>query len=232
MKSTSFSTPCVFPTRLCCSFVAQLLSHVSLRPHEVQHTRLPCPSLSPRVCSNSRPLSRGCSPTKLSSVTPFSSCPQSFPGSGSFPSQLALVSPLKEELSGQALLGSGKQLYNRALNSWSKQYHKPSSGQSKMFLENYKGSLKGFQAFPWLGKDKFCDGWAWIFNVHWTEIKLWKRDRFCDWTSCKNVSTQVNWILLFRKDYESNETRGKAAPTLQGLRCWPFAGLGFWISPY
>ena len=54
----------------------------SLWPHELQHTRLPCPSLSPRVCSNSHPLRQWCHPTILSSVTPFSSCPQSFPGSG------------------------------------------------------------------------------------------------------------------------------------------------------
>ena len=55
----------------------------SLRPHGLQHTRLPCPSLSPRVCSNSCPDS--CHPTISSSVVPFSSCPQSFPASGSFP---------------------------------------------------------------------------------------------------------------------------------------------------
>jgi len=47
--------------------------------------RLPCPSLSPGVCSNSCPLSWWCRPTTSSSVVPFSSCPQSFPASGSFP---------------------------------------------------------------------------------------------------------------------------------------------------
>ena len=57
----------------------------SSRPHELKHTRLPCPSLSPRVCSNSRPLRRWCHPTVSSSVIPFSSCLQSFPVSGSFP---------------------------------------------------------------------------------------------------------------------------------------------------
>ena len=56
----------------------------SLRPHGLQHTRLPCPSLSPGVCSNSCPLSRWCHPTISSCVTPFSSCLQSFPASGSF----------------------------------------------------------------------------------------------------------------------------------------------------
>ena len=57
----------------------------SLKPHELQHTRLPCPSLSPRVCSISCPLSWWCHPTISSSVVPFSSCPQVLPASGSFP---------------------------------------------------------------------------------------------------------------------------------------------------
>ena len=56
----------------------------SLRPHGLQHARLSCPSLSPGVCSNSCPLSRWCHPTISSSVVPVSSCPQSFPASGSF----------------------------------------------------------------------------------------------------------------------------------------------------
>ena len=56
----------------------------SLQPHGLQHTRLPCPSQSPRDCSNSCPLNRLCHPTILSSVVPFSSCLQSFPASESF----------------------------------------------------------------------------------------------------------------------------------------------------
>ena len=56
------------------------------------HTRLPSPSLSPGVCSTSCPLCRRCHPTVSSSVTRFSSCPQSFPESGSFPvSQLFAI---------------------------------------------------------------------------------------------------------------------------------------------
>ena len=56
-----------------------------LRPHELWHARLPCPWLSPRVCSNSCPLSRWFHPTILSSLASFSSCLQSFSASGSFP---------------------------------------------------------------------------------------------------------------------------------------------------
>ena len=56
----------------------------SLRPHGLQHTRLPCPSPSPRACSTSCPFSRWCHPTISSSVIPFSSHLQSFLASGSF----------------------------------------------------------------------------------------------------------------------------------------------------
>ena len=66
------------------SFVVQSLSHVQLfGPHELQHARLCCPSLSPGVCSKS--LSQWCYLTISSSATPFSSCPQSFLASESFP---------------------------------------------------------------------------------------------------------------------------------------------------
>ena len=69
-------------------FVA-LLSSVSqscltlCEPHGLQHARLPCPSPTPRICSNSCPSSQWRHPTISSSVDPFS-CPQSFPASGSF----------------------------------------------------------------------------------------------------------------------------------------------------
>ena len=56
----------------------------SLRPHESQHARPPCPSPTPGVHSDSRPSSQGCHPAISSSVVPFS-CPQSLPASKSFP---------------------------------------------------------------------------------------------------------------------------------------------------
>ena len=64
----------------CCSVMSD-----SLWPHELQPARLPCPSRSPRVCSNACPLSWWCHPTISSSRRPFSSWPQSFPASESFP---------------------------------------------------------------------------------------------------------------------------------------------------
>ena len=57
----------------------------SLWPHGLQHARPPCPSPTPGVYWNSCPLSRWHHPTISSSIVPFSSCPQSFPASGSFP---------------------------------------------------------------------------------------------------------------------------------------------------
>ena len=57
----------------------------SLRPHESQHTRPPCPSPTPGVHSDSRPSSQWCYPAISFSVVPFSSCPQSLPASESFP---------------------------------------------------------------------------------------------------------------------------------------------------
>ena len=66
----------------CCCSVAKWC--LIIWPHELQHTRLPCPSLSFRVCSSSCPLSHWCYLTVSSSASPFSFCLQSFPASGSF----------------------------------------------------------------------------------------------------------------------------------------------------
>ena len=76
----------------------------SLWPHGLQHTRLPCPSPTPRVCSNSCPLRWWCHRTISSSVIPFSSHLQSFPGAGSFPMNLFCAS------GGQSIGGSATAL--------------------------------------------------------------------------------------------------------------------------
>ena len=68
------------PVQFSCSVLSD-----SLRPHELQHARPPCPSPTSRVYLNSCPLSWWCHPAISSSVVPFSSCPQSFPASGAFP---------------------------------------------------------------------------------------------------------------------------------------------------
>ena len=82
------------------SMVYLLFSHKvisnSLWPPGLQHVKLPCPSPSPRVCSNSCPLSQWCHPTIWSSVVPFSSCLQSSPASGSSPVSQLFASSLHD----------------------------------------------------------------------------------------------------------------------------------------
>ena len=89
LQSTASSeySPTLSPshmTELSVQFSCSVMSD-SLQPHEPQHARPPCPSPTPRVHPNPCPLSRWYHPTISSSVVPFSSCPQSFPASGSFP---------------------------------------------------------------------------------------------------------------------------------------------------
>ena len=75
-----FYNVCALFSSVQCSVVSD-----SLRPHEPQHARPPCPSPTAGFYPNPCPLSQWCHPTISSSVVPFSSCPQSFPTSGSFP---------------------------------------------------------------------------------------------------------------------------------------------------
>ena len=74
----------MFKIRPSVQFSLSVMSE-SLQPHDLQHTRPPCPSPTPRVYSNPSPSSQWCHPAISSSVVPFSSCPQSLPASGSFP---------------------------------------------------------------------------------------------------------------------------------------------------
>ena len=96
LKSAAFNSPVGFiPYKVCHSHLLLFSRWVvfdALQPRGLQHTRFPCPSLSPRVCLNSRPLSWWCHPMISSSAAPFSSCPQSFPASGCFPMSWLFVS--------------------------------------------------------------------------------------------------------------------------------------------
>ena len=88
---------------ICCCCCSVTQSCLTLWPHGLQHNRLLCPSPSPRLCSNSCPLSQWCHPTISSSVTPFSSFPHSYPDSGSFQMSQLFVS------GGQNIGGSATQ---------------------------------------------------------------------------------------------------------------------------
>ena len=85
--------------QISCSVVSD-----SLRPHEPQHARPPCPSPTPGVHPKPCPLSWWCHPTISSSVIPFSSCPQSFPASGSF--QMSQLLALGGQSTGISALAS------------------------------------------------------------------------------------------------------------------------------
>ena len=104
------------PTKLSVQFSHSVVSD-SLRPHGLQHTRLPCPSPSPRAHSNLRPLSRWCHPTNLYSIVPFSFCPQSFPASGSFPRSQFLTSG-GQGIGASALAISPSNEYSGLISFW------------------------------------------------------------------------------------------------------------------
>ena len=80
--------------------------------HAQQHTRLLCLSLSPWVCSNLCPLSQWCHQPISSSVTPFSSCPQSFPASGSFPMSQLFAS------GGQSIAAAASSVLPMNIQGW------------------------------------------------------------------------------------------------------------------
>ena len=82
----------VFPAPLVKVQFSRSVVSDSLRPHESQHARPPCSSPTAGVHPNPCPLSQWCHPTTSSSVIPFSSCPQSFPASGSFQMSQLLAS--------------------------------------------------------------------------------------------------------------------------------------------
>ena len=84
---TSVNQPYVYTSVSSVQFsqFSRLVVSDSLRPHESQHARPPCPSPTPGVHSNSSSSSPWCNPVISSSVVPFSSCPQSLPASESFP---------------------------------------------------------------------------------------------------------------------------------------------------
>ena len=83
------------------------------RPHELQHARPPCLSLSPGVCPSSCPLNRWCHPTSSSSAALFSSCLQCFPESGSFPMSWLFTS------GGQSIGASASVILKSSNKTWS-----------------------------------------------------------------------------------------------------------------
>ena len=127
-----YVTVCVCVCVCVCSvqFSGTVMSN-SLWPHELQHARPPCPSPIPRVYSNSCPSSQWCHPTISFSVIPFSSCLQSFPGSGSF--QMSQLLASGGQSIGVSALAWGLIIQNWFLLGWTGWISLLSNGLSRVF---------------------------------------------------------------------------------------------------
>ena len=124
----------------------------SLRPHESQHARPPCPSPTPGVHSDSRPSSRWCHPAILSSVVPFSSYPQSFPASESFP--MSQFFAWGDQSTGVSALASflPKKSQGWSPSEWTGWISLPSKGLSRVFSNTTVQKHQFFSAQLWSPK--------------------------------------------------------------------------------
>ena len=121
-------------------------------PNVLQHTMLPWPSPSPRICSNSCPLSQWCHPTISSSVVPFSSCLQSFSASGPFPMSWFFTS------CGQSI-GASASVFPMNVQDWlplglTGLISLQSKGLSRIFSNNTV--RKHWMKVKWWGLRKYC----------------------------------------------------------------------------
>ena len=120
----------------------------SLRPHESQHARPPCPSPSPGVHSDSHPSSQWCHPTISSSVVPFSLCPQSVPASESFPMSQLFASG--GQRTGVSALASflPKKSQGWSSSEWTGWISMQSKGLSRVFSNTTVQTHQFFSAQP------------------------------------------------------------------------------------
>ena len=170
----------------------------SLRPHGLQHTSLPCPSLSPRTFSNSCPLSQWCHPTIWSSVIPFSSCLQSFPALGSFPLSQFFTS------GGQSIgVSASASVLSMNIQDWfplglTGLFSLQSKGLSRVFSNTTVQKHQFFNTQPSLWSD--CH----IHNITAGEHS-WS---LLDCKETKPVNPEVNqpWIFIAKTDAETEAT--------------------------
>ena len=137
----------------------------SLWPHELQHARPPCPSPTPGLHSDSRPLSQWCHPAISSSVVPFSSCPQFLPPSESFP--MSQLFAWGGQSTGVSALASflPKNTQDWSLLEWTGWI----SGQS--YFANKGPSSQGYG---------FSSGHVWMLELDCEES--WVPKNWCFWT--------------------------------------------------
>ena len=145
----------------------------SLQPHEPQYARPPCPSPIPRLYPNSCPLSRWCHPPISSSVMPFSSCPQSFPGSGSFP-----VSWLFASVGESTGASASASVLPMNIQGWF-----PLGLTGLISLKSKGLSSIFFSTTVW--KHQFFD----------TRPSLWTNSHFCTWLLEKTIALTI-WTFV------------------------------------
>ena len=130
----------------------------SLRPHGLQHSRLTCPSPTPRDGSNSCPSSQWCHPIIWSSVVPFSSCLQSFPASGSFPMSQFFASGGQSIGTSASVSVLPMNIQNWFPLGWTGWISLQSKGLSRVFssitIQKHQPSL--FSAIDWQSKKLYC----------------------------------------------------------------------------
>ena len=143
----------------------------SLQPHGLQCARLPCLSLSSRVCENSSPLSLWCHPTISSSVIPFSSCLQPFPDSGSFPKNRLFAS-------GGQSTGAWASVLPMNIQGWFP------LGLTGLISLQSKGLSKVFSSTT-IQKHQFSG----------TQPSLWKNSYICTWLLEKAIAFTI-WTFV------------------------------------
>ena len=143
----------------------------SLRPHGLQHTRLPCPSPTPGACSNSCPSSQWCHPTISSSVIPFSACLPSFPASGSFPMSQVFASDgqsIGVSASASVLPMNSQDWFPLGLTGLLSLQSKGLSSSPTPQFKSISSSVLSFLYSPTL--TSILDYWkkTWLYwNLHW-----------------------------------------------------------------
>ena len=166
--------------------VQLLVTFYCLQPHGLQNIKLPCPSLSPRVCSNSCPLSRWCHSTISTSVIPFSSCLQSLPTSGTFPMNQLFAS-------GGQSIGASATVLPMNIHGWfllglTGLISLLSKGLSRVSSSTTIWRLQVFVAQPSLWSNSHTDMWLLEKTYLWLDGPLLAKWYLCFWIHCLGLS--------------------------------------------
>ena len=165
----------------------------SLWPYGLQHTMLPCPSLSPGIFSNSCSLNRWCLPTISSFVVPVSSCPQSFPASWSFPDVKSWLTGIDAD-AGKNWKQEKKGMTEDEMVGW---HHRLNGHEFEQTLEDGKGqrSLACWSPWgPWGPKELVTTEWTTMaFCIRWP--KYWH------FSFCISPSNEHPGLISFRMDW-------------------------------